>query len=101
MADDAPKSALDLVLERLKRKDVESGTVGTPLTDAQRAAIADTRAQFEARAAERKIMHQATIASVGDPAERDERDAELRRDLDRFERQRDEKIKQIRDTSAG
>jgi hypothetical protein len=31
-----------------------------------------------------------------DPAERAERDEEFRRDLDRFEREREEKVKKIR-----
>jgi hypothetical protein len=94
---DAPKSALDLVMEKLRKKDAEAGLTQAPLTDAQRAAIAEARSVHEARVAERKIMHQSAVASVFDPAERAERDAELRRDLDRFERERDEKIKRIRD----
>jgi hypothetical protein len=94
---DAPKSALDLVMEKLRKKDAEAGLTQAPLTDAQRAAIAEARSVHEARVAERKIMHQSAIASVFDPAERAERDAELRRDLDRFERERDEKVKRIRD----
>ena len=93
---DAPKSALDLVMERLRRKDAESGTESRPLTDDQRAAIAETRRVYEARVAERKIMHTSAVAQVFDPAERAERDGELRRDLDRFERERDEKIGRIR-----
>ena len=78
------------------------GGLGIPLrqlnlTDAQRTAIAEARKVYEEQVAERKIMHQSTIASVFDPAELAERDSELRRDLDRFERERDEKIKRIRE----
>ena len=94
---DAPKSAVDIVMERLRRKDAESGTEQQSLTDAQRTAIADVRTVFEAQAAERRIMHQSAVASVFDPAILEERESELRRDLDRFERERDEKIKRIRD----
>jgi len=97
---DAPKSAIDIVMERLRRKDAEAGTEQRPLTDAQRAAIADVRSLYEAQAAERRIMHQSAIAAVFDPAILEERDAELRRDLDRFERERDEKIKRIWDSST-
>jgi hypothetical protein len=93
---DAPKSSFDLVMERLRKKDAEAGTEQKPLTDAQRAAIAEVRRVYEAQVAERKIMHQSAIASVFDPAELEERNGELRRDLDRFERERDEKIKRIR-----
>ena len=97
---DAPKSAIDIVMERLRRKDAEAGTEQRPLTDAQRSAIADVRSVYEAQAAERRIMHQAAVAAVFDPAILDERDAELRRDLDRFERERDEKIKRIWDSKT-
>jgi hypothetical protein len=93
---DVPKSAYELAMERLRKKDAEAGVTEKPLTDAQRAAIAEVRSASEARAAERKIMHQSAVASIFDPVERAERDDELRRDLDRFERERDEKIKRIR-----
>lgn len=96
---DAPKSAIDIVMERLRRKDAEAGTEQRPLTNAQRSAIADVRSLYEAQAAERRIMHQSAVAAVFDPAILEERDAELRRDLDRFERERDEKIKRIWDSS--
>lgn len=93
---DAPKSSFDLVMERLRKKDAEAGTEQKPLTDAQRAAIAEVRSVYDAQVAERKIMHQSTVASVFDPAVLEERNGELRRDLERFERERDEKIKRIR-----
>lgn len=96
---DAPKSAIDIVMERLRRQDAESGTAQPPLTDAQRAAIAEARSVYEAQAAERRIMHQSAVASIFEPAELAERDAELHRDLDRYERERDEKIKRIREGS--
>jgi hypothetical protein len=94
---DPPKSAIDIVMERLRRKDAESGTEQQSLTDAQRTAIAEVRTFYEAQSAERRIMHQSAVAAVFDPAILDEREAEMRRDLDRFERERDEKIKRIRD----
>lgn len=94
---DAPKSSLDLVLERLRKKDAEAGVTETPLTDAQRAAIAEARSVYEARVAERKIMHQSAIAAVFDPAERQALDDALRRDLDRFESDRESKVRKIRE----
>ena len=97
---DAPKSALDLVMERLRRKDAESGTEPTPLTDAQRTAIAEVRSIHESQAAERRIMHQSAVAGIFEPDQRAERDAEMRRDLERYERERDEKIKRIRESGA-
>lgn len=97
---DAPKSALELVMERLKKKDAEAGVQETLLTDAQRTAIAEARSIYESRVAERRIMHESAIMSIFDPAEREDREAELRRDIERFESERDAKIKQIRDTSG-
>ena len=93
---DAPKSAIDIVMERLRKKDADAGVEQRQLTEAQRAAIAEARRVYEAQVAERKIMHQSTVAGLFDPAELEERESELRRDLDRFERERDEKIKRIR-----
>jgi hypothetical protein len=96
---DAPKSALELVMERLRKKDAEAGVEEKPLTDAQRSAIAEARSVHEARVAERKILYQSAIAGVVDPAERAEREGELRRDLERFEYDRDAKIKRVRESS--
>ncbi len=97
---DAPKSAIDIVMERLRKKDAESGVEQRQLTDAQRAAIAEAKSVYDAQVAERKIMHQSTIAGVFDPAELEERASELRRDLDRFERDPEEKIKRIRSSAV-
>lgn len=90
-----PKSAFDIVMERLRRKDAEAGTEQKALTDSQRTAIAEVRTFYDAQVAERRIMHQSAVAAVFDPAILEDREAELRRDLDRFERERDEKIKRI------
>jgi hypothetical protein len=97
---DAPKSAFDLVMERLRRKDAESGTEPTTLTDAQRTAIAEVRSIYESQVAERRIMHQSAVAGIFEPDQLAERDAEMRRDLERYERERDEKIKRIRESGA-
>lgn len=97
---DAPKSALDLVMERLRRQDEARGETPVTLTDAQRAAVAEASRQHEARVAERRIMHQAAVASTFDPMEREARDQELRRDLDRYAREFDEKKAAIRRGSA-
>ena len=96
MSNDAPRSAVELAMERLRKKDADAGVVEHPLTDAQRQAIADVRRTHEARVAERRIMHDSAIRSEMDPEQRAEREAELRRDLDRFEREREEKVKKIR-----
>ena len=93
---DAPKSALELALERLKQKDADAGIEQKSLTDAQRAAIAEARSLYEARVAERRIMHQSQTAAVFDPQELEVKQEELRRDLAQLESERDAKVRRIR-----
>jgi hypothetical protein len=94
---DAPKSALDLVLERLRQKDAEAGVTETPLTDQQREAIAEARRIYDARVAERKIMHQSSLRKTLDPAACQALEEDLRRDLDRFASECDAKVRRIRE----
>ena len=91
-----PKSAYELAMEKLRKKDADAGVEEQVLTEDQRTAIAEARSLHDARVAERRIMHQSTIMNVFDPGEREERDAELRRDLERFASERDAKIRTIR-----
>lgn len=93
---DAPKSAFELAMEKLKKQDVEAGVEAQVLTEAQRAAITEAKNIYEARVAERRILHQSAVLSVFDPAELAERETELRRDLERFATDRDARIKKIR-----
>jgi hypothetical protein len=93
---DAPKSAYELAMEKLRKKDVEAGVSEQVLTDAQRAAIAEARSVHDARVAERRIMHQSAVLAVFDPAVREERDTELRRDLERYASELESKIRRIR-----
>lgn len=95
MTEDAPKSALELVMERLRKQDEARGEAQVTLSDAQREVLAQAKRQHDARVAERRIMHEATIAT-SDPMARNEREQELRRDLDRFEREYAEKAAAIR-----
>jgi hypothetical protein len=94
---DAPKSSLDLVMERLRKKDAEAGITDKPITDDQRKAIAEARSVYEARVAERKIMHGSAMRTAFEPAERQTLEDALRRDLERFESDRDAKIRKIRE----
>ena len=91
-----PKSAYELAMEKLKKKDAEAGVEEQVLTDAQRAAIGEARSLHESRVAERRILHQSAVLGIVDPAEREERETELRRDLERFASERDAKIRRIR-----
>jgi hypothetical protein len=93
---DAPKSAIELAMERLRKKDAEAGIVEQKLTDAQKAAIAEARSVYEARVAERQILQRQKQLTAVDPQEIARLDEEYRRDLDRFATDRDAKIKKIR-----
>ncbi len=97
---DAPKSALELALERLKKQDADAGIEQTPLSDEQRAAIGEARSRCEARVAERRIMHQSQAAAVLDPQDLDRRQEAFRRDIAQFESDRDAKIRAIRDRAS-
>ena len=83
-------------MERLRKKDAEAGVSETPLTDVQRAAIAEARSVYEARVAERRIMHQSAILSVMDPEQRQTLEDALRRDIERLESDRESKVRKIR-----
>jgi hypothetical protein len=93
---DAPKSAIELAMERLRKKDADAGIVEQKLTDAQKAAIAEARSVYEARVAERQILHRQTQLTAVDAQETARLDEEYRRDLDRFATDRDAKIRKIR-----
>jgi hypothetical protein len=94
---DAPKSAVELAMERLRMKDAAAGIEQKPLTDAQRAAIAEARSIHDAAVAERRIMHETSMRRTFDPAEQQELDRQFRRDLDRFATDRDTRIRKIRE----
>jgi hypothetical protein len=95
--DDAPKSAYELAMARLQKKDKDDGVVERPLTDAQRTAIAEARKVGEARLAEREIMHRSALARAGgDPAALEKLEEEYRRDRERIAYDRDKKIETIR-----
>lgn len=94
---DKPRSALEIVMDRLRQKDADAGVEETTLTDQQRAEIAEARSVYDARVAERRIMHQSAQATVFDPAEREQLELLLRRDLERFETDREAKVKRIRE----
>jgi hypothetical protein len=93
---DAPKTALELAMERLRKKDAEAGVVEQKLTEQQKAAIAEARSIYEARVAERQILHRQKQLVTMDPAEVATIEEEYRRDMDRFATDRDAKIRRIR-----
>jgi hypothetical protein len=97
MADDKGlKSSYELAMERFKKSDAEAGIERAPVTDAQKAAIAEIRNFYEAKLAELEVLHQGRMRSSVDPVERAAREQEYRRDRERFASERDSKIEKAR-----
>lgn len=95
--DDEPKSAYELALERLKKKDREAGVEERPVTDDQRARIAEIRKVYEAKLAEREILHQSAVRRTGgEPEAVAQLEEEYRRDRERIGSERDRKIDGVR-----
>lgn len=99
MAGDAPKTAYELAMERLRQKEQATGETERPLTDAQKAAIGEARNMYQARVAEREILHRGAVARAGSYDEVERLGEELRRDLERLATDRDRKIDEIRKQS--
>ena len=97
MNEDKPmKSSLELAMERLRKKDEDAGILSKPVTDAQKAAIAEVRNFYEAKIAEQEVLHQSTLRGMVDPAERATLQENYRRDRERLASDRDAKIEKIR-----
>lgn len=94
--DDAPKSSYEIAMERLRRKDKEAGVEERSVNDEQRAALAELRRVYEAKLAEREILHQAEMRKTDDPEAQAALEEEYRRDRERLGSERDRKIEQIR-----
>jgi len=91
-----PKSAYELAMERLRQKDKEAGVDERPLTDEQKAALAEARQFYEAKVAEREILHQAALPKASTHEEVERLNEELRRDKARLASDRDRKTAAIR-----
>ena len=99
MADDTgPKSAYELAMERLKKRDEEAGVTMRPVTDAQKAAIAEIRNFYEAKLAEAEVLYQSKMRVLMDPQAREVLDQEYRRDRERLTSERDNKVRKIRES---
>ena len=96
MASDGPKSAYELAMERLRQKDREAGVEERPLSDQQKAAIADARQVYQARMAEREILHRDAMRKAQSHEEIEQLESELARDRDRLASDRDRKIAEIK-----
>ena len=96
MSDDAPKSAYELAMERLKKKDREAGIEERAVTPELREAIAEIRSVYQAKLAEREILYQSSLRKTPDPEARETLEQEYRRDRERLASERDRKIEEMR-----
>ena len=90
------KSAFELAMERLKKKDEAAGVESRPLTETQKTAIAEVRNFYEAKLAEADVLHHSKLRATFDPAERETLEQSYRRDRERLTSERDNKIEKIR-----
>jgi hypothetical protein len=97
MPDDGPKSAYDIAMERLRQKDREAGVSDRPLTDEQKAKIAEIRKFYDAKFAEREILHRDALRKAKSHEEITKLNEELTQDRGRLERERDRKVAEVRD----
>ena len=94
----APKSAVELAMERLRKKDVEAGVSARPITDEQRAAIGEVRSLYDSKIAEQDILQQSAMNRLlgADPAELDVVASQFRHERERLASERDAKVEKLR-----
>jgi hypothetical protein len=96
--DEAPKSALELAMERLKKKDAEQGVSDRPLTEDQKQEIAEVRKTYAAKLAQEEILYTSKLQGLFDMDARRTLEENYRRDVDRLTHERDRKIEKIRNS---
>jgi hypothetical protein len=94
--EDAPKSALELAMERLKKQDAEQGVSERTLSDDQKNEIAEVRKTYAAKLAQEEILHNSKARGFLDADARRALDDNYRRDVERINHERDRKIEKIR-----
>jgi demethoxyubiquinone hydroxylase (CLK1/Coq7/Cat5 family) len=96
MSDDSPKSALELAMERLRKKDAADGIAELTLTDEQREEIAEIRRVYSAKIAQEEILYKSQLATTWEPEERMKLEEGHRREMQRLNEERDRKIEKVR-----
>jgi len=96
MTDEAPKSAYELAMERLRRRDAETGVEERAVTEEQKAEIAEARRVHAAKTAEAEILFKSKLMTTYDPEERAKLEEQHRRDLARIQSDLDKKLNKIR-----
>jgi hypothetical protein len=94
--DDAPKSALELAMARLKKQDAEQGVSDRSLTEDQKTEIAEVRKMYGAKLAQEEILFKSKTQGYIDSEARRTLEENYRRDVERITHERDRKIEKIR-----
>jgi hypothetical protein len=94
--DDAPKSALEIAMARLRQKDAERGESAATLTDEQKARIAEIRQAAQAKLAQEDILYQASLAKTWEPEARAKLEAQHRADVTRINEDAERKVAKLR-----
>ena len=96
MTDEAPKSAYELAMERLRRKDAEAGVEERAMSEEQKAEIAEIKRVYSAKQAEAEILHKSKLMSTFDAEERAALEQGHRRDLERLRDEQERKLQKVR-----
>ena len=96
MSDEAPKSAFELAMERLKKKDAEQGVTERPISEDQKNEIAEVRKTYAAKLAQEEILFKSKMHESVDYDARQQLQENYRRDVERLNHERDRKIEKIR-----
>lgn len=90
------KSSYELAMERLRKKDAETGVEQKLLTDEQKTAIAEVRKLYEAKLAQQQVLHESSMRKLFDPDERAKLEDDYRREREKITAELDEKIDRLR-----
>jgi phage-related minor tail protein len=101
MADDELRSAWEIALEKLRAREGVDAQV--PLTEEQKARIAEIRARYRAKRAEMEILHRGEVEKArlrGDPEEVRRVEDEYVRELRRLDEKEDAEVRAVRAEGA-
>jgi len=97
MTDESPKTAYELAMERLRRKDAADGVEEREVSKEQKAEIAEIKRVYAAKMAEAEIMHKSKIMALMDPEQRALAEQGHRRDLERMRDDQERKLAKLRE----
>ena len=96
MSEKGPRSAVEIVMERLRQKDVADGVEQRPRTEQQKAAIAEIHSIYDAKLAQSEVMLRAALGESFDPAVRATIEQTHQREREQLTAERNAKIERIR-----